>query len=128
MIDIDHFKNINDAHGHKVGDIVLQELANILRNTFRTVDVIGRIGGEEFAVVLPETELQQALEVAERLRMNAAEADLEQAAGLPLHFTVSVGVVALAGRDISLGNLLDLADTALYEAKQGGRNRVCVSP
>ena len=127
MLDIDRFKRINDTHGHKVGDIVLQQLAVILRDSFRTVDIIGRIGGEEFAVLLPETELAQATEVAERLRKNVAEADLTQATGLPLRFTISIGVAELEGKDVSLDRLLELADKALYEAKQGGRNKVCVS-
>ena len=129
MVDIDRFKNINDAHGHKIGDIVLQELANILRNTFRTVDIIGRIGGEEFAVLLPETGLQQAVEVAERLRLGVADADLTQATGRPLHFTISIGVATLGNnKEISLDSLLNLADVALYTAKQSGRNKVCASP
>lgn len=129
MIDIDRFKNINDAHGHQIGDIVLQQLANVLRSTFRTVDIVGRIGGEEFAVLLPETNLQQALEVAERLRVSVAETDLTQATGRPLHFTISIGVATLGNnREISLDGLLNLADVALYEAKQSGRNKVCASP
>lgn len=127
MLDIDRFKNINDAHGHKIGDIVLQQLAVILRNSFREVDIIGRIGGEEFAVLLPETELARATEVAERLRKNVAEADLTQATGLPLRFTISIGVAALNGKDVSLDRLLEFSDMALYDAKQGGRNKVCVA-
>lgn len=127
MIDIDHFKNINDSHGHKVGDSVLQQLADILRSSFRSVDIIGRIGGEEFAVLLPETAIQQAQEVAERLRLSVEGTDLSQATGLPLHFTISIGAVELGNREVGLGGLLDLADVALYQAKQTGRNRVCVS-
>lgn len=128
MIDIDHFKNINDTHGHKVGDIVLQQQANIMRSTFRTVDTIGRIGGEEFAVLLPETALQEAVIVAERLRQAVASADLAQATGLPLHFTISIGVAMLPSKEASLDSLLILADTALYKAKQAGRNRICAQP
>lgn len=127
MIDIDHFKNINDSHGHKVGDSVLQQLADILRSSFRSVDIIGRIGGEEFAVLLPETAIQEALEVAERLRLSVEGTDLSQATGLPLHFTISIGAVELGNRVIGLDGLLDLADMALYQAKQTGRNRVCAS-
>jgi diguanylate cyclase (GGDEF)-like protein/PAS domain S-box-containing protein len=127
MLDIDRFKRINDTHGHKVGDIVLQQLAIILRNSFREVDIIGRIGGEEFAVLLPETGLAQATEVAERLRKNVAGTDLTEATGLPLRFTISIGVVELDGKDVSLDRLLELADKALYEAKQTGRNKVCIA-
>lgn len=127
MLDIDHFKNINDTYGHKIGDIVLQKLGQILLDTLRTVDVIGRIGGEEFAVLLPETDLQQAVEVAERLREIIAATEIIQEAGAALHFTVSIGVVALDGRDTNLDILLSLADRALYEAKNTGRNKVCVA-
>jgi len=127
MLDIDYFKNINDTYGHKAGDIVLQQLSRILRDTLRSVDIIGRMGGEEFAVLLPETDLQQALEVAERLREIVAAADVVREAGLPLHFTVSIGVVTLKQKDVNLDMLLNQADRALYEAKASGRNKVCVS-
>lgn len=127
MLDIDHFKNINDTHGHKAGDIVLQKLGHLLRETLRTVDIIGRIGGEEFAILLPETDLHEAVEIAERLREIIAHSDFKSEAGLPLHFTVSIGVATLKDKDASLGILLNLADKALYEAKGSGRNKVCVS-
>jgi len=126
MLDIDHFKIINDTHGHKVGDVVLQRLSDVLRDALRTVDIIGRIGGEEFAILLPETDLQQATEVAERLREKIAAADVVLEAGLPLHFTVSIGVTALNNKDTNLDILLNQADKALYQAKADGRNRVCV--
>jgi diguanylate cyclase (GGDEF)-like protein/PAS domain S-box-containing protein len=127
MLDIDHFKNINDTHGHKAGDIVLQQLGHVLRETLRTVDIIGRIGGEEFAVLLPETDLQEATEIAERLREIIAHSDVVLEAGLPLHFTVSIGVATLKEQDAEVGILLNLADKALYQAKESGRNKVCVS-
>lgn len=127
MLDIDHFKDINDSHGHKAGDIVLQNLGEIMRKTLRTVDVIGRMGGEEFAVLLPETGPQRAAEVAERLREEVARADVVPETGMPLHFTVSIGVAALAGKDVNLDMLLNEADSALYQAKEGGRNRVRVA-
>lgn len=127
MLDIDHFKSINDTYGHKAGDIVLQQLSQILRDTLRTVDVIGRIGGEEFVVLMPETDLPQALEVAERLREIVAATDVMANEGLVLHFTVSIGVVALKGKDVNLDTLLNRADRALYQAKAGGRNKVCVT-
>ncbi len=127
MLDIDHFKNINDTYGHKAGDIVLQKLSQVLQDTLRNVDIIGRIGGEEFVVLLPETDLEQALEVAERLREIVAAAPVIREAGLPLHFTVSIGVVTLKQKDVNLDMLLNQADRALYEAKSTGRNRVCVA-
>lgn len=127
MLDVDHFKRINDTHGHKAGDIVLQKLSHILRDTLRTVDLIGRMGGEEFVVILPDADLQQAVEVAERLREIVAATDVMREGELPLHFTVSIGVVTLKEKDVSLDTMLNLADRALYEAKTTGRNKVCVA-
>jgi diguanylate cyclase (GGDEF)-like protein/PAS domain S-box-containing protein len=127
MLDIDYFKNINDTHGHKAGDIVLQKLGNVLRETLRTVDIIGRIGGEEFAILLPETDLQKAAEVAERLRETVASTDVVLEAGLPLHFTISIGVATLNEKSINLDTLFTLADQALYQAKASGRNKVGVA-
>lgn len=126
MLDIDYFKSINDTHGHKAGDIVLQKLGNILRETLRTVDIIGRMGGEEFAILLPETDLQEATEIAERLREIVANSGVILEAGLPLHFTISIGVATLKGNDVNLDILLNLADQALYQAKNTGRNKVCI--
>lgn len=127
MLDVDHFKRINDSHGHKAGDIVLRQLSTTLRETLRPVDVIGRLGGEEFAVLLPGTKLAEAIEVAERLREIIAASEVKREAGLPLRFTVSIGVVSLEQPDSNLDTLLSLADRALYQAKAGGRNRVCVA-
>jgi diguanylate cyclase (GGDEF)-like protein/PAS domain S-box-containing protein len=127
MLDIDHFKNINDTYGHKAGDIVLQRLSDVMRETLRTVDIIGRMGGEEFAVLLPETDLQEATEVAERLREKIARTEVVLEAGMPLHFTVSIGVTTLQGKNANLDILLNQADQALYQAKKSGRNRVCVT-
>lgn len=127
MIDIDHFKGINDNHGHKAGDTVLQRLWDILRETLRTVDVIGRIGGEEFAVLLPEADLQSATEVAERLRERVESTHVVQEAGPPLQFTVSIGVTALKEKNTNIDILLTRADKALYHAKESGRNKVCIA-
>ena len=127
MLDIDHFKKINDTHGHKTGDIVLQQLGYLLRETLRTVDIIGRLGGEEFAVLLPETDLQEAAEIAERLREIIAHSEVVLEGGLLLHFSVSIGVATLKEKDDNLGTLLNNADKALYQAKKGGRNKVCVA-
>jgi diguanylate cyclase (GGDEF)-like protein/PAS domain S-box-containing protein len=127
MIDIDFFKAVNDSHGHKVGDIVLQKLSDIMRETLRTMDIIGRIGGEEFAILLPETDLGKASEVAERLRENVENTEVILEAGLPLHFTVSIGVATLKGKDANIDILFNQSDKALYQAKESGRNRVCAA-
>ena len=124
MMDIDHFKQINDGHGHKVGDRVLERLAAVCRETLRAVDIAGRIGGEEFAVLLPQTDPAEALEVAERLRAAMAAASVPMEQGPPLKFSVSIGVTSLTLAGDDVGALLDSADRALYAAKNAGRNRV----
>jgi diguanylate cyclase (GGDEF)-like protein/PAS domain S-box-containing protein len=127
MIDVDHFKAINDSRGHKAGDSVLRRLSGIMRETLREIDIIGRIGGEEFAVMLPETGLHEAAEIAERLRENVARAEVVLEAGLPLRITISVGVATLQEKCTNLDILLNQADKALYQAKEGGRNRVYIA-
>jgi len=126
MLDIDFFKNVNDTYGHQVGDIVLQALSKICQDTLRQVDVAGRIGGEEFAVILPQATSAEALEVAERLREAVANTDVTIPVGLPIHFTVSIGVTTLGNKGINIDTLLNQADKALYKAKETGRNKVCV--
>lgn len=127
MLDIDFFKKINDNYGHKLGDAVLKKLADICKKTLREVDIIGRIGGEEFAILLPETDQSKALEVAERLRIAIAEASIPMKDGLPVKFTVSVGVASVASAEDNVDVLLNRADQALYDAKETGRNKVCVA-
>jgi len=126
MIDLDHFKRVNDAHGHATGDAVLQAFVKRALESLRQSDLLGRIGGEEFAVILPETELEAAREVAERLRAHLAERPVvaERAA---IASTASIGVAQLSAKDGSIDNLLHRADQALYAAKQNGRNRVEVA-
>jgi diguanylate cyclase (GGDEF)-like protein len=126
MLDIDLFKEINDRYGHETGDRVLQHLANICRKAFREVDVIGRLGGEEFAILMPETSKAKATEVAERLRTTVAESKVSIGPGLPIVFTISIGVAAHNSKDDNIDVLLNSADKALYAAKHAGRNRVCV--
>jgi len=126
MLDIDFFKNVNDTYGHQMGDTVLQVLSKICQDTLRQVDVAGRLGGEEFAVILPETTSEEALDVAERLRKAIVNTDVTIPVGLPIHFTVSIGVTTLNNKDVNIDMLLHQADQALYEAKEAGRNRVCV--
>lgn len=125
MMDVDHFKQVNDTYGHKVGDLVLQKLAEVSRATLRDVDVTGRVGGEEFAILLPETGRDQAMEAAERLRAAISAAKVAMPSGLPLQITVSLGVTTLDGKDTNIDVLLNQADRALYRAKSEGRNRVC---
>jgi diguanylate cyclase (GGDEF)-like protein len=128
MMDVDFFKQVNDSHGHKVGDAVLKKLAEVCHQTMRDVDIVGRVGGEEFAILLPETGIEEAAEVAERLREAIANAKVPlPAGGLPIHFTVSIGVASLSTKDDNMDLLLYLADKALYAAKSSGRNRVCIS-
>ncbi len=127
MLDIDFFKKINDGHGHKAGDLVLQRFSEICRAALREIDLAGRLGGEEFALLLPETDLQEARVVAERLRVSFTNARLSSEFGRSLQFTVSIGVAQLTGADETLDSLLGRADRGLYLAKSAGRNRVCVS-
>ena len=122
-IDADHFKTINDRHGHPGGDAVLQHLAGILAETFREVDVVARIGGEEFAVLLPSTDLPRAAVVAERLRSVVAS-QVVQFDGQRIRYTVSAGVASLDDGSGGIDLLLKRADQALYAAKRAGRNRI----
>ncbi len=127
MLDLDHFKVINDTYGHEVGDKVLIELAEICRQTLRETDVMGRIGGEEFAILLPQTTDVQAGEIAERLRATFAATTIPVENGLPpVHCTVSVGITSFEHSDANIDMLLSRADKALYEAKRKGRNRVVI--
>ena len=123
VIDADHFKAINDRHGHPGGDAVLQHLAAILTSTFREVDVVARIGGEEFAVLLPSTDLARAAVVAERLRAAVASQSATVDGGA-VRYTVSAGVAASCDGSGGVDLLLKQADQALYAAKRAGRNRV----
>jgi two-component system cell cycle response regulator len=125
LFDIDHFKHVNDTHGHAAGDDVLRELAARAMNCVRSVDLVARLGGEEFVVVMPETDLAIAVTVAERLRAEIArEPFFVKAVGERLSVTVSIGVTAAGGHDDQRDKMLKRADDALYAAKSGGRNCV----
>jgi len=124
MLDIDHFKQVNDRHGHAVGDAILVELARRCEDALREVDLFGRMGGEEFVMVMPHCGRQQAVAAAERLRRTVAERPFAGPASA-LGVTVSIGVAEVAPETASLDTLLQAADQALYEAKAEGRNRVC---
>ena len=121
ILDIDHFKKINDTFGHLKGDDVLRRLSQVLKSNIRAADTVGRYGGEEFLVLLPETNLQDASVVAENLRKKIEEAPLLD--DWPV--TVSMGVAESNPRQKSIETLVDAADRKLYEAKNAGRNRVC---
>lgn len=123
MFDIDYFKSINDTHGHQVGDVVLKALAAMAKKTLRDSDLFGRIGGEEFAVLLPDTSFMSAVRVAERLRENLAGLVIREK-DLDIQFTVSAGVTAALENDKTIEAILNRADEALYRAKRMGRNRV----
>jgi diguanylate cyclase (GGDEF)-like protein len=126
MIDIDHFKRINDTHGHPVGDRALAHVASHLRSGLRRTDLVGRYGGEEFAVVLPETAPAPALLVAEKVRRRIEEGPLQLPGHNGVPITVSIGVTGLdrLPRQVELEQLLRSADQALYRAKRAGRNQV----
>ncbi|BFI95182.1 MAG: GGDEF domain-containing protein [Rhodanobacter sp.] len=123
MLDIDHFKHVNDSHGHPAGDQVLRETARICQDSMRQHDRFGRFGGEEFLVVLPDTDLEHGLMVAERLRAKVADA-VFVVGDAKIKITVSLGVSALRANEAVAGTLVQRADSALYRAKQAGRNRV----
>jgi len=124
MVDLDHFKRVNDSHGHLVGDSVLRQVGDLLRREVRSADAVGRYGGEEFVVVLPETALHGATIFAERLRQRVAAINFGSQA-LPVTVTVSIGVASVPDERVtSSESLLALADAALYRAKADGRNVV----
>jgi two-component system, cell cycle response regulator len=129
MFDIDYFKQVNDRYGHSAGDDVLRELAERSLRQVRSVDLVGRVGGEEFVVVMPETNLAGAAVVADRLRLAVADERFAlQGSREKLPVTISIGVAVTAERGETLEALLKRADDALYAAKNGGRNRVIAAP
>ena len=138
LLDIDYFKKINDNHGHHAGDVAIRAVADACRTALRQSDHLGRMGGEEFAILLPETNLEAAAQLAERLRASlekmvietSSDPDAEKSSensGLALSLTASIGVSSWQGREDSLEALLQRADKGLYEAKDQGRNKVVVS-
>ncbi|MDX9688963.1 MAG: diguanylate cyclase [Proteobacteria bacterium] len=123
MMDLDHFKHINDTYGHAAGDCVLETVVHASLETLRESDIIGRLGGEEFAILLPETSLEAAIEVAGRLRIHIAETMAPTAKGA-IQCTTSLGVTEMGPKDSTIDDLLSRADEALYSAKEKGRNRI----
>ncbi len=128
MADIDHFKKINDTHGHLAGDAVLANLAALMPKKMREIDLIGRYGGEEFCFLMPRTTLEQAARAIERLRNVIEHTPLPISAQRKLSVTCSFGIAELSRSDRNLRSLVDRADRALYRAKQQGRNRVVCAP
>lgn len=126
MLDLDHFKRVNDRHGHAVGDQVLKAVAACTRSRLRGSDVLGRLGGEEFGLVLPATGASGARHLAEQVRLAVEALELQGDGGQPLRVTLSAGVAEAARADTP-ETLMHLADKALYQAKQQGRNRVVVA-
>jgi diguanylate cyclase (GGDEF)-like protein len=135
MLDLDHFKRVNDRWGHQAGDLVLRESAGLIRASLRDPDIPARYGGEEFAVILPKTHVQGALAVAERVwraiggmifRLPGAEGEVAPSA-VEVRITVSIGVAFFPSKDITSAQLLvKYADEALYQAKHSGRNSICL--
>jgi diguanylate cyclase (GGDEF)-like protein len=129
LIDLDYLKEINDVHGHLAGDNALAMVAEVLRTTLRDYDIAGRFGGDEFAVLLAQTDAVQALAITQRLRDQVSSTVVESGAapdGPQVHCTASIGLAALPGDAASLTEILALADSALYRAKNAGRDRVAV--
>ena len=124
LVDLDHFKQVNDTQGHQAGDALLRELAALLQRDKREYDVVGRYGGEEFLILLPQVGAEGALETAERLRRLVADTALKDDLGRPAHVTISLGVTTFDGTEhLTEEELVHRADEALYRAKESGRNR-----
>ncbi|HEY9766476.1 MAG TPA: diguanylate cyclase [Chroococcales cyanobacterium] len=127
MMDIDFFKGINDSYGHPVGDVVLKRVGEILRQSVRAADTAARFGGEEFAVILPQTSEDGAFIIAERIRRRMEEESFQSAPGFFFHATISVGVSSLKQAMKNPNQVIEDADKALYRAKKSGRNRVSLN-
>lgn len=124
FIDLDHFKSVNDTYGHAAGDLVLKTAANCISQNIRTSDALGRVGGEEFSLFLPNTELNAAVSVAEQIRKAVESLNIVLSSEESLHITASIGVARNHHSDQSMQDIQKQADLAMYKAKKGGRNRV----
>ena len=128
LVDVDHFKLVNDTWGHIAGDVCLKAVANVLVSHVRVIDLVARFGGEEFLILLSDANAQEGALVAEKLRraLESMPIDIGLAAHPPLQITASFGVTTLLpSEDLSLEAVIERADSAVYAAKHGGRNRVC---
>lgn len=126
MIDIDNFKALNDTRGHQCGDYVLQEMAKKVQDLLRLCDIFGRYGGEEFAVILPETSIEGAIEVGERIRAGV-DCHIIHYQGTDISISLSIGIAKVESFDKRYEDLIAKADKAMYRAKETGRNRVCLA-
>ena len=126
ILDIDHFKHINDSYGHQLGDRVLRQISQLCQSELRGSDLLGRYGGEEFLLLLPETGMQEAVIVAERIRQSIEDHEFHTPSG-SARVTASFGVATLSSKAPDIDALLLCADEALYKAKSGGRNKVVLS-
>ncbi len=125
MLDVDHFKGVNDEHGHEAGNQVLEQLAQVLRLELRTTDIVARYGGDEFAIIFPETHLNLAIKVAERIRREVAATPF-QVSNAQLELTASLGAsVYMKTSVLDLEEFVESVDNYLFEAKQSGRNCIC---
>ena len=127
MIDIDHFKHVNDTFGHPIGDSILVELGQILKEASRSFDVVSRNGGEEFSVILPDCPNHQAIEIAERIRREVEIHNFKVSQKETIHITVSIGVATYPETVNDTNQIVDIADECLYKAKRTGRNKVCAN-
>jgi two-component system, cell cycle response regulator len=125
MLDLDHFKKINDTYGHQGGDEALISFSKITKSMLRTYDILCRFGGEEFAIFCPETNAVEANLIAERIR-DAIEKQVILYDGIEIKLTVSIGIAELKHRDENVDDIIKRADKALYKAKYLGRNNVCL--
>jgi diguanylate cyclase (GGDEF)-like protein len=126
ILDLDHFKQVNDTYGHGIGDDVLRRTADLCRSNVRSMDVLGRLGGEEFIILLPETGIEQAVMVGHRLRKALEGAAIDTGTSI-IHITATMGITALLPGDEDINPIIQRADKALYQGKAAGRNRVEVS-
>ena len=125
ILDIDHFKKVNDTYGHDIGDVVLRETARVMKDCLRASDEVCRFGGEEFLAICPDADIAVAHELGDRLREAVARNHID-VPGYQGSITVSVGVASYSSELASTAELLKLADEALYAAKEAGRNKVCI--
>jgi diguanylate cyclase (GGDEF)-like protein len=125
MMDIDHFKTVNDVHGHAAGNAVLKNMVSVCHQILREQDKLGRLGGEEFGIILPEIKIDAAYIFAERLRKRLMDLQTKTK-NAEIFFTVSIGITQCTKDVLTLEDALSQADLALYKAKQEGRNRVCI--
>jgi diguanylate cyclase len=123
VIDLDEFKRINDTYGHLEGDAVLVKFVEIVNSQIRGADLFGRVGGEEFCILLVETHLAQAIEIAERIQRKCRETEVPARSGQAIRFSISTGITEVQKTDINLDQIIRRADSALYKAKEGGRDR-----